>query len=377
MSKTLGNGIDPVEMIDKYGTDALRFSLLRLASKGQDIRFSEDRIPEARNFANKLWNAARFVLMNLDEGAQADAASILSLPQRWILSRLQHMIQRVSAAFSTYDFDDACNALYEFIWNEFCDWFVELCKPALQGTDLKAKQSTQETLSTVLETTLRLLHPIMPFITEEIWLALPHQGESICLTDFPQVNDGLIDDDAEAGMTLLIDSVTALRTLRAEYTPGGQENEAARAAILSRRFTVSIIPENDWAAAALQDQQGALQTLARLGDIQILSQGAEEIAGIKGIPVGVPGAVFAIPATELLEGVDPVKESGRLAQEITKLDKELAGVQGRLNNPSFVERAAPEAVEKARQDADALSQRREKLEARRRLLEELAASPAG
>ncbi len=186
MSKSLGNGIDPVEMIDKYGADALRFSLLRLASKGQDIRFSEDRIPEARNFGNKLWNAARFVLMNQEPnpGASADpslsgkgagglgssgAGGLGSLPERWILSRLQRTIQTVNASLASYDLDDACNALYEFLWSEYCDWFVELCKPALQGTEPIAKWHALATLYTVLETTLRLLHPIMPFVTEEIW----------------------------------------------------------------------------------------------------------------------------------------------------------------------------------------------------------------
>ena len=274
MSKSLGNGIDPVEMIDKYGADALRFSLLRLASKGQDIRFSEDRIPESRNFANKLWNAARFVLMNMEEGphpptpspkglgegeteedlqnslpslgeGRMRASGASSLPKRWILSRLQRTTEKVNAALGAYDFDDACAALHEFLWDEYCDWFVELCKPALQGDDAEAKRQAVETLSHVLETTLRLLHPVMPYVTEEIWQALPHEGETICLAPYPQADPALVDADAEAGMQLVIDGITALRVLRAEFTPGGDENAAARAAMLTRRFTVTVVPESD------------------------------------------------------------------------------------------------------------------------------------
>ena len=372
MSKSLGNGIDPVDMIDKYGADALRFSLLRLASKGQDIRFSEDRVPEARNFGNKIWNAARFVLMNLGDGEKVPPApnngrAGNSLPERWILSRLQQTIQTVNASLTTYDMDDACAALHEFLWNAYCDWFVELCKPALQGEDGPAKESARRTLYTTLETTLRLLHPIMPFGTEEIWQSLPHEGESLCLAPYPGGDESLIDPEAEAGMALVIESITALRGLRAEFTPGGQENEAARAAMLARRFTVTVVPDTELAAATLRDQLPSLISLSRLGDVTITDTAP---TGGRFVSVGVSGATFYLPPSELLEGIDPVREAARLAGEIVKLDKELAGVQGRLDNPGFVQKAAPEAVEKARQDAADLSLRRAKLEARRGLLGE-------
>ncbi|MGI4791775.1 MAG: valine--tRNA ligase [Janthinobacterium lividum] len=419
MSKSLGNGVDPVEMIDKYGADALRFSLLRLASKGQDIKFSEERVPESRNFANKLWNAARFVLMNMEptparsslsppetgrvgdgekitgmdtdvplpdfteffaEHTNASIAKTLSppvsggplrskevgsLPERWILSRLQRTVQTVNSALGTYDMDDACGALYEFVWGEYCDWFVELCKPSLQGEDDSAKDSARAALYTVLETTLRLLHPIMPFVTEEIWQNLPGKTESISLAPYPILDEALIDTEAEAGIGLLIESITALRGLRAEFTPGGQENEAARAAMLNRKLTVIAVAESAAATATLRGQLPALVALARLGEVSVAD--AVPTNG-KYVPAGVSGAAFYVPAGELLEGLDPAKESARLEAEIVKLDKELAGVQGRLNNPSFVERALPEVVEKARADAADLVQRQTKLEMRRGLL---------
>jgi len=375
MSKILGNGIDPVEMIDKYGADALRFSLLRLASKGQDIKFSEDRVPEARNFANKLWNAARFVLLNLEPHPAASGDPLLkkgegeelqkTLAERWILSRLQRVTQTVNNSLASYDMDDACGTLYEFVWGEYCDWFVELCKPALQGEDGLAKNSARATLYTVLDTTLRLLHPIMPFVTEEIWQQLPGTTESISLAPYPVADASLLDPEAEAAISLLIDSITALRGLRAEFTPGGQENEAARAAMLTRKLTVVAVPDSETAGATLRAQLPALVALARLGATTVA---AETPTGGKYVPVGVTGAAFYVPASELLDGLDPAKESVRLAAEIVKLDKELAGVRGRLDNPSFVARALPEVVEKAQADAAELVQRQAKLEMRRGLL---------
>ncbi len=394
MSKSLGNGIDPVEMIDKYGADALRFSLLRLASKGQDIKFSEERVPEARNFANKLWNAARFVLLNMEptpaqaptlpkrDGEELEplrppvsggplrsnllrSKEVGSLPERWILSRLQRTIATVNLSLAAYDMDEACSALYGFVWGEYCDWFVELCKPSLQGEDGPAKDAARATLYTVLETTLKLLHPIMPFVTDEIWRQLPGKTESISLAPYPAYDAELIDTEAEAAVGLLINSITALRGLRAEFTPGGLENEAARAAMLTRKLSVVAVPETDAAAAALTAQLPALIALARLGETAVAASAPTDG---KYVPAGVPGAAFYVPAGELLEGLDPAKESARLALEITKLDKELAGVNARLNNPSFVERALPEVVERTQADAAELVQRQAKLAMRQGLL---------
>jgi valyl-tRNA synthetase len=205
----------------------------------------------------------------------------------------------------------------------------------------------------------------MPFVTEEIWSHFHPEGGSISVAPYPQADPSLLDPEAEAGMALVIGSITALRGLRAEFTPGGPENEAARAAMIARRLTVVAVPETDAARAALRDQLPALTALARLGDVTLAD--APPPQG-RSVPVGVPGATYYVPAHELLEGLDPAREASRLAAEIAKLDKELAGVRGRLANPGFVHRAAPEAVAKARADADALADRRTRLESRRALL---------
>ena len=191
--------------------------------------------------------------------------------------------RRVNAAFDTYDFDDACAALYEFIWGSFCDWFVELSKPALQGDDAAAKAAAQSALYGVLETALRLLHPIMPFATEEIWQSLPRPAGSICIAAYPASDPSLIDLDAEAGMSLIIESITALRALRADFTPGGPENEAARAAILNRRFSVTIVPQTMLAQTTLQDQLPTLTALARLGRVELARDAPDDM---RVLPIG-------------------------------------------------------------------------------------------
>jgi valyl-tRNA synthetase len=242
---------------------------------------------------------------------------------------------------------------------------VELSKPALQGLDGPSKDSARHTLLTVLDTTLRLLHPLMPFVTEEIWQNLPGKVGSICIAPYPIAEEALLDADAESGMALVIGSITALRGLRAEFTPGGQENESARAAMLVRRLTVTIVPESEKAGATLREQLPSLVSLARLGIVTF-----EDSAPTDGkyVSTSVAGTAYYISADELLVGLDYAKEEARLQGELVKLEKELSAIQGRLNNPGFLQKAAPEAVEKAQLDARELLERRAKLEARRELL---------
>ncbi|NLW16748.1 MAG: class I tRNA ligase family protein, partial [Firmicutes bacterium] len=187
MSKSLGNGIDPLEVIEHYGADTLRWSLLNGTTLGNDSRYYEEKIEAARNFANKLWNAARFVLMNLGDfqAEEIDIEHNLELADRWILSRVNHVTKEVSHFLDTYNFGEAMRSLYEFIWNEYCDWYIEIAKSRLYGEDEAAQRTAKSVLAYVLEQTLRLLHPFMPFITEEIWQHLPQTGESIMIAPWP------------------------------------------------------------------------------------------------------------------------------------------------------------------------------------------------
>ena len=222
MSKSLGNSPDPLDVIDKYGADALRFTIVSLAPVGQDVRFSADKTEFGRNFANKIWNATRFALMNLGgepvEPWGDERPADLPLPDRWILSRLQAAIDDARAALEAYRLSDAATALYRFVWGEFCDWYVELIKPALYGDDEAAKEKMRRTLVTVLDQVMRLLHPFMPFVTEEIWQALPMRRPtaSIMIAPYPQSSDGRRDAEAEAAIGRLIEAVTALRNIRSE-----------------------------------------------------------------------------------------------------------------------------------------------------------------
>lgn len=351
MSKSLGNGIDPLEMIEKYGADALRFSLMRLASKGQDIRFAEDRIPESRNFCTKIWNAARFALMNVDETGDANPDDAEApLPERWIVSRLQRAAKTVNDSLASYDLDEACKALTEFFWNDYCDWFVELCKPALRGDDPAVKRRAQRALLDVLDSSLRLLHPFMPFLTEEIASNMGRY-ETIMFAPYPIADEALIDPQAEAQMELLIAAVKSVRNARAELGIAP-----------SLPLDATAVAQND-SAWVLKDNMVALETLARVQSLGFAPQPPTR-AGTVTLPVA-PGLDLFIP----LNGViDFEKEKTRIATEMASIAKDLARVNGKLANAGFLAKAAPEIVEKERATQAALLERQEKLAARRSAL---------
>lgn len=222
MSKSKGNVIDPLHVMEQFGTDALRFTLASMASPERDIKLAEERIEGYRNFANKIWNATRFSLMNLDGPRTANAPSERSFPDRWILSRLNHAIQVVTTELEAYRFDQAANALYQFIWHEYCDWYLELIKPALQNPTSLDAPGTRQTLVDTLETTMRLLHPFMPFLTEEIWQTLPHQGESIVVQRYPTHETAWIAPEMDQRFTLLEQTIGLVRSSRVllNYPPG-------------------------------------------------------------------------------------------------------------------------------------------------------------
>ena len=327
MSKSKGNVIDPLHVMEQFGTDALRFTLASMASPGRDIKLAEERIEGNRNFANKIWNAARFSLMNLDGPRTAVAPADRSFPDRWILSRLNHTIQLVTAELESYRFDLAANALYQFIWHEYCDWYLELIKPTLQNTASPDAPETRQTLVDTLETTMRLLHPFMPFLTEEIWQTLPHQGESIVIQRYPTSDTAWNAPDMEQRFGLLEQTVGLVRASRVllNYPPGQQitfyvsHNEPQRQRHLEQlqkylthlgRGTVDLTPTTTWPTDNL------LRLVA------------------EGLSVGI-----------VVTGeVDLNKALDRILKEQSEQTKEIGRLEGKLGNQEFVAKAPPEVI---------------------------------
>ncbi len=351
MSKSKGTGIDPLDLIEKFGTDATRFALLQQAGLNQDIRFSEQRVETARNFCNKIWNASRFVMMNLDEGFYGEykhelpAQSEMEEIDRWIVSRLQRVVQNIHESLAEYRMDDAARALYEFFWNEFCDWYIEAVKPRLMDDD--RKRIPQTVLTYVLERSLRLIHPFMPFITEEIWQAIPHEGESVMLASYPTFDESRLDENAEAAINLLMDVTRAVRNLRAEIgiTPGQKVS------------TVYVQPTREGSGEIIERGAALIRTFAWLDDLTINTP-AEEI---KRIESTVVGADVFLP----IEGViDTEKECARLRKEMDKVEADLNRIRAKLRTPQFLDRAPAEVVEKERALDKELTERLTKISER-------------
>ncbi len=339
MSKTKGNVIDPLDVFAKYGTDAARFGLTAASTAGLTLALQESKLESARNFANKIWNATRFVLMNCDEVLEAqervDWETELSEPEladRWILSRLNRVASEVHDALGEYRFHEAAEELYRFFWNDFCDWYIELSKPFVT-----AKEPSDQSLAVkrriiyVLERSLRLLHPIMPYITEELWQRLPHKGDTISTAEFVSHNSAQLDGRAEREMALVIETITKLRNIRSTF------NIAP-----SVPLKASIAPADEAARTVLTSMSAHIKRLARISDLEFV----EKLETTKGAARAVfTGAEVAVP----LEGlIDFDKERGRLEKELGKLTNELAGLEKRIGNPDFVARAAAEVVADSR-----------------------------
>jgi valyl-tRNA synthetase len=331
MSKSKGNVADPLEVMGKYGTDAFRFTLAALA-QGRDIRISEDRIEGYRNFANKIWNAARLVLSNLDG---FDAALAKNTPPAladvWIESRLAAAIAEVRTAMRRYRFSDAASSVYQFLWHEFCDWYLEIAKLSLYRAESPARRArTQATLVRVLEATLRLLHPFMPFITEELWQRLPHTGESIMIAPYPRVARKQRNADAERQMTAVMDLVTAVRNIRGEMRIAPGVTLAA-----------TLRPSRD--GGELFTANGALiDTLARARfavDPRATRPRNSAMAVIDGSELYV----------DLAGVVDLAAERQRLEKEITRAAESVEFLKGKLARPEFAERAPAEIVARERE----------------------------
>jgi len=341
MSKTRGNDVDPLDVIDKHGADALRFTLSALAAPGTDPSLGEARLLGYKAFVNKLWNAARFVLMNLEgEIAPSYDPATLPLPSRWIRERLDAAAAEVNEALAGFRFDQAANALYHFLWDEYCDWYVEISKVYL--ADPASAPVARKVLVDVLESSLRLLHPMMPFVTEELWQRLPHEGESIMLAPFPK---GSAMPSASAGpMAELMELVTAIRTVRAEY---GVDPK--------RRIDVTVVARD---GAAVQAQAAWIRQLARLERLEVVTEAPAATAGTIRQHVGT--SEVQVPLAGLF---DVVAERARLARELEKVQAEREGLAKRLDNPQFVDRAKPEVVAEARQKLEDLTARAAKVRA--------------
>ena len=358
MSKTKGNVIDPLVMIEQYGTDAFRFSLAAFAAQGRDIRLSEERIEGYRNFANKIWNAARFSAMNLgdyrDDGKGIDLAQC-SAPDKWVLARLNRVIVEATRALEEYRFNEGAQLIYHFIWHELCDWYLELIKAYLYHDDKTRRAITQKILVYVLDKTLKLLHPYMPFITEEIWQHLPHAGESIMMADYPEARPELVDDEAVKEMERIMGVITGIRNIRGEMG-------------IPPLTTVDVIliAEDEAIATTLKDHLGFVKDLARVKEARIVAQGERPRAAATALADGVE--VF-VPLEGVIE--DPQKEQQRLTKEMTKLLNDFDLTKRKLANESFLEKAPPDKVQKERDKLQEFSLLKEKLEQRLAIFKEL------
>ena len=355
MSKSLGNGIDPLEMADQYGADALRFNLITGNSPGNDMRFYTERCEAMRNFANKIWNASRFLMMNLTID-RCELPDRLELEDKWILSKLNSVIPEVTENMERYELGVAAQKVYDFIWDSYCDWYIELTKTRLQGEDEDSKLRAQQVLCYVLTETLKLLHPFMPFITEEIWQALPHSGDYLMLQQWPQHRAELDFPEEEKAMELIMDAIRGVRARRAEMNVPPSKKAQLTVSTLERAVFEQGIP--------------FLKRLAYASDVTVegvADAGGDDAMTAQGmVTVTTHAARLFMPLAEL---VDLEKEKARIEKELKKNRAELDKLEAKLGNPGFVNKAPAHVVE-AEQD------RAEKLRALLAKLEESAASMA-
>lgn len=348
MSKSLGNGVDPMEVIEQYGADALRWFLANGSAPGQDVRYSTDKMDAAWNFINKIWNASRYALMNVGDltADQVDISGEKTLADKWILTRLNQTIGKVTELFEKFEFGEAGRLLYRFIWDDFCDWYIEMSKETLAGDDEAAKLTTRSILVYVLDNTLRLLHPIMPFVTEEIWQSVPHVGESLVVATYPTVHPEQMDEKAAEEMEFLMDFIRSVRTVRNEMnTP------------LSK--PINIIAKVSDAAhyAVLKENESYI---ARFSNPEEFVYGEDVEAPSDAVTSVITGAEIYLPLAGLINIED---EIARLEKEAEKLQQEVDRVEKKLSNEKFVAKAPATVVEAERaKGADYQAQREAVLE---------------
>ncbi|MHC1715753.1 MAG: valine--tRNA ligase [Acidaminococcaceae bacterium] len=355
MSKSLGNGIDPLEVIDKYGADTLRFMLITGNTPGNDMRFYWERVDATRNFANKIWNASRFVLMNMEEYDQNAKLAPYTLADKWILSRLAHTEKEVTDLLGRFELGEAGRLVYEFIWGEFCDWYIELAKPRLYNKENAEERATaQHVICEVLSSSMKLLHPYMPFITEEIWQCLPHEGESIMVAAWPESDEQLFDAEAEAAMNAIMEAIKAIRNMRAEVN------------VAPGKKVPAILLVADELQQVVADNQSYIKLMASVDELSILPAGGDKpenamAAVTKGIEVYLP-----------LKGlIDVEKETQRLNKELDGMTKEIGRIEGKLNNAGFLAKAPAEVVEKEKTKAQEIAVKMQAIQERLTYLKNL------
>ena len=347
MSKSLGNGIDPLDMVDQYGADALRYNLITGNSPGNDMRFYVEKCEAMRNFCNKIWNASRFVMMNLTIDKN-ELPEKLEIEDKWILSKLNDVVREVCDNMDSYELGVAAGKIYDFIWDSYCDWYIELTKPRLNGDDEESKLTAQKVLLYVLTEILKLLHPFMPFITEEIWQALPHEGEALMIERYPEFKEELDFPEDEQNFEMVMTAIKAVRARRSEMNVPP-----------SRKAHLIIATER---TAAFEAGVSYICKLAYASEVSVLTAPPEKTDGM--VSVVTDNARMFVPMAEL---VDMEKEKARMEKELANAEKQLAGQIAKLSNENFVTRA-PENVVNAEREKKA------KLEA---LIENLKASIAG
>ena len=332
MSKSLGNGIDPMDVIDKYGADALRWFLLNGTAPGQDTRFSYTKMDAAWNFINKLWNASRFVIMNLPEDAkpaQKPDTSKFDLADAWIFDRLNHTVKETNRLFDEFQFGEAGREMYNFIWNDFCDWYIEISKVALYGDDEELKARKQANLTWILDQILRLIHPIMPFVTEKLWLSMPHEGKSIMTAAYPETHDEFDNVKADEDMAFLIEIIKAVRTIRMEVN-----------APMSSAIDILIQLDDEKNEAILRDNMEYVENFLHPKKLEISGKiNAPKLAKT----AVIAGAQIFVPLSEL---VDLDEEIAKMGKEEARLEAEVDRASKKLANKGFVDHAPAAVVEK-------------------------------
>ena len=336
MSKSLGNGVDPLDVIDQYGADALRFMLATGNSPGNDLKFQHERVESSRNFANKLWNASRFVIMGLEGELEAfDGSEEMTLADKWILSRLETMKSEITTALEKYELGIAANKIYEFTWNEYCDWYIELAKKRLYGEDLAAKTTVQKVLVKVLKDILRLLHPFMPFITEEIWGFMPNTSGLLVTDVWPTAEAELSNSEAEMEMDRVMSAIRNLRNVRAEMD-----------VVPSRKAKCMVLASDYAVGNTLINHSEYLIALASCSEVTWVSNQSE--VPEDAVSAVIHGAELYLPLDDL---IDFEKEMERLQKEKSKLEKEVSRVIGKLNNEGFVSKAPAHLLDEEREKA--------------------------